>query len=181
MDENDDKPSSTDDEQSKSGFKLSKMLILGIVVVVAVVGVTAAFLMHMNNYAATSSNVTGANNTSTSVNQTQPVYQATWHNVTSFSGSRSTQHTFNIKGERFKIVMAATPYYNYRTNSLKVEISGPSGYSSVLGAGELNWMYREGVKNKEITVEVTGTPGTYTATVSSYYIRMWNVTVYDYY
>jgi hypothetical protein len=183
MDNNEDKPSSTDDKESKSGFKISKMSILIIVIVVAFVGVTAAFLIHMNNYAATvSNNAVISNNNSTAVNETQlEIKEPTWHNVTSFSGSRTAERTFNIKGDRFKMVMSATPYASYRSNTLKVEFNGPDGNSNVLGAGELSWGYREGVKTKEITIEVNGTPGSYTARVNSYYIKMWNITVYDYY
>lgn len=166
------------DKKSKPGFMASKTFIVTIVFIIAIVGLTAAFLMHMNNYA-----VTTANNTSTQVNETQNVtYEATWHNVTTLSGTKNELKTFPIKGERFKIVMSATPINNYGANSLKVDINGPSGSSSkIIGSGELNWKAKEAVSTKEVTVELTGTPGTYSATVKTNYIKNWTVTIYDYY
>lgn len=161
-------------EPEKTGMSSStKILIVAVVVLVAVLGIAGGALLTMNKGTATA-------NTPVSVSQSpeQVTYKADWHQVTSFSGVGDDYRSFSIKGQRFKIVMAATPAMNYNTNFMNVDISGTSG---IIGSGNLNWGPTDALSSKEKTVEVTGPPGTYYSQVRSKDLQSWTVTVYDYY
>lgn len=158
----------------KSGMSSStKLLIVVVVVLVAVLGIAAGALLTMNKG-------TTSANTPVSINQSseQVTYKADWHQVTSFSGVGDNYRSFSIKGQRFKIVMSATPTMNYNTNFMNVDISGTSG---IIGSGNLNWGPNDALSSKEKTVEVTGPSGTYYSQVRTKDLQSWTVTVYDYY
>ncbi|MCC7550819.1 MAG: zinc ribbon domain-containing protein [Methanobacterium sp.] len=158
----------------KTGMSSStKLLIVVVVILVAVLGIAAGALMQMNQETTTA-------NTPVSVSESseQVTYKADWHQVTSFSGTGDDYRTFSIKGERFKIVMSATPTLNYNTNYMNLDIMGSSG---TIGSGNLNWGPTDSLTTKEKTVEVTGNPGTYASDVTTKDLESWTVTVYDYY
>lgn len=160
---------------AKQGMSSStKWLIVIVVILVGVLGVTAGALL-MNQ-----GSKTVPNNTQTSVSESQEqvTYKADWHQVTSFSGVSDDYRSFSIKGQRFKIVMKATPTLNYNTNFMNVDISGTSG---IIGSGNLNWGPNDALSSKEKTVEFTGPSGTYYSDVSIKDLESWTVTVYDYY
>jgi len=158
----------------KTGMGSStKLLIVAVVVLIAILGVAAGALMTMNKDSTSA-------NTPVSVSQSpeQVTYKADWHQVTSFSGVSDDYRSFSIKGQRFKMVMSATPTMNYNTNFMNVDISGTSG---IIGSGNLNWGPTDALTNKEKTVEFTGPPGTYYSQVTTKDLQSWTVTVYDYY
>lgn len=157
----------------KEGMSSStKWLIVVVIILVGVLGVTAGAIM-MNKG-------TSSTNTPVSVSQSQEqvTYKADWHQVTSFSGVGDNFRSFSIKGQRFKIVMSATPTMNYNTNFMNVDISGTSG---IIGSGNLNWGPTDALSSKEKTIEVTGPPGTYSSHVTTKDLQSWTVVIYDYY
>jgi len=160
----------------KSGMPSStKLLIVVIVVLVAVLGIAAGVLMQSNQDANTAA---GNDQVSVSESQEKVTYKAEWHKVTSFSGIDDDYRSFTIKGEQFKVVMSATPTLNYNTNFMNIDVSDLSG---IVGSGELNWGPTDSLSTKEKTVKFTGSPGTYYLEVSTKDLESWTVTIYDYY
>ncbi|KUK72735.1 MULTISPECIES: zinc ribbon domain-containing protein [Methanobacterium] len=157
----------------KTGMSTStKLLIVAVIALVAILGVFAgAWVMNPSKTPA---------NTPVSVNESSEkvTYQADWHQVTSFSGVSDDYRSFQIKGQRFKVVMSATPTLNYNTNFMNVDVSGTSG---IIGTGNLNWGPDDALSSKEKTVEFTGPPGSYYSQVTTKDLQSWTVTVYDYY
>jgi len=159
-------------ESEKEGMKTStKALIVVCIVLVVALGITAGALFL---------NKGTSNNNPVSVNQSseQVTSTADWHQLTSFSGSGDDFRTFQTKGQRFKVVMSATPQLNYNTNFMNVDISGNG---QILASGNLNWNSTDALTTKEKTIEVTGSPGTYTSHVTTKDLQSWTVTIYDYY
>lgn len=158
----------------KEGMKSStKWLIAVVVILLGVFVVTAGALM-MNQ-----GTTTAPNNTQVSVNDSQEkVTQAKWHEVTSYSGIGDNYRSFSIKGDRFKVVMNATPTMNYNTNFMNVDISDAS---RIIGSGKINWGPTSAVTSKEKTIKITAAPGTYHADVNTKDLKRWTVTIYDYY
>lgn len=157
----------------KTGMSTStKLLIVAVIALVAILGVFAG--AWMMNPAKTPAN------TPVSVNESSEkvTYQADWHQVTSFSGVSDDYRSFQIKGQRFKVVMSATPTLNYNTNFMNVDVSGTSG---IIGSGNLNWGPNDDLSSKEKTIEFTAPPGNYYSHVTTKDLQSWNVTVYDYY
>lgn len=160
-------------QSEKEGMSTSiKALIILCIILVVALGLTAGALF-MNK---------GINsaNAPVSVNQSseQVTYQADWHQVNSFSGSGDDYRTFGIKGQRFKVVISATPKLNYNTNFMNIDISGNGG---VLASGNLNWGPNDALTSKEKNIEVTGPAGTYSSHVTTKDLQSWTVTIYDYY
>lgn len=158
----------------KEGMASStKLLIVVIVVLVAVLGIAAGALMQNNK-------AISPTNTPVSVTQSpeQVTYKADWHQVTSFSGVVDGYRSFSIKGQRFKVVMSATPTLNYNSNWINVFIQNSN---DVLTSGNLNWGANDALTSKEKTIEFSGPSGTYSCRVATKDIQSWTVTVYDYY
>ena len=103
-------------------------IIIAIIALVAILGVVAGAWMIKSSPPSTQLSF---NESSEKV-----TYQAGWHQVTSFSGVSDDYRSFQIQGQRFKIVMSATPTLNYNTNFMNVDVSGSSG---LIGSGDLNW------------------------------------------
>lgn len=159
-------------KSEKEGMRTStKVLIVVCIVLVVALGITAGALFL---------NKGTSNNNPVSVNQSSEQVTATadWHQLTSFSGSGDDFRTFQTKGQRFKVVMSATPQLNYNTNFMNVDISGNG---QILASGNLNWNSTDALTTKEKTIEVTGSPGTYTSHVTTKDLQSWTVTIYDYY
>ena len=152
--------------------KYSKTLIF-IVAMIALLGVTIEFLGFMNEYNEAKdpylSNFNQSNET---------IQKAGWHQVTNYTGIGNSSHAFTIKGEKFKVVINATPTRNYDTNFMDVDVKGAS---TILGSGKLNWGARSAVKSKEKTINITAPPGKYNINVHTKDLKKWKVTVYDYY
>jgi len=156
----------------KTGMSTSsKLLIVVCIVLVVVLGITAGTLF-LNKGTSTNNPV--------SVNQSAEKVTATadWHQLTSFSGSGDDFRTFQTKGQRFKVVMSATPKMNYNTNFINVDIKGND---QILATGNLNWGSTDALTTKEKTIEVAGSPGTYNSHVTTKDLQSWTVTIYDYY
>lgn len=154
----------------KEGMATStKVLIIACIVLVAGLGLTIGILWQSN-----------AANTPVSVSQSgeQVTYKASWHEVASFTGTSNDYRTFQTKGQRFKVVMSATPLMNYATNSMSVDISNSN---SILSSGSLDWGATDALTTKEKTIEITGPPGTYWVNVYANELESWTVKVYDYY
>jgi hypothetical protein len=151
----------------------SKILLVACIVLVLALGLTAGMLLSKND------EVSVVNNTTT-VNQTQPqiTYQATWHEIQSYSGYSDDYMSFNTKGSKFKVVMSATPLASYNTNYMGIDISNTN---NVLTSGSIDWTATESVNSKEKTIVVTSGPGTYWINVYTLDLDNWKVQVYDYY
>ncbi|BDZ71455.1 zinc ribbon domain-containing protein [Methanobacterium petrolearium] len=158
----------------KSGMSSStKLLIVVIVALVAILGITAGLLMQSNQDANTAND-----QLSVSESQEHVTYKAEWRKVTSFSGVDDDYRSFTIKGDQFKVVMSATPTMNYNTNFMNIDVSDLTG---IIGSGELNWGPTDALTTKEKTVKFTGSSGTYDIHVSTKDLESWTVTIYDYY
>ncbi len=153
----------------------TKILIIVCVILIAGLGVTAGALMQMNK----GSGTVAANTSSVSQSPTQVTNQATWHEITSFTGTTDDMRSFNTKGSQFKIVMSATPQQNYNTNSMQVDVSNSN--NNIITSGVINWSPTEAVTQKEKSIVVTSTPGTYYLTITTNSLASWTINVYDYY
>lgn len=153
----------------KEGMATStKVLIIACIVLVAGLGLTIGLLWQTNS----------ANPISVSQSGEQVTYKADWHEVASFSGTYNDYRSFQTKGQRFKVVLSATPLLNYATNSMSVDISNSN---SMLSSGSLDWGASDALTTKEKTIEVTGPPGTYWVNVYANELESWTVKIYDYY
>jgi len=164
-------PKNKEEHMSQS----TKILILVCVILVAGLGITAGALMQMNKSVGTV-----ATNTSTvTQSPTQVTNQATWHEITSFTGTADDIRSFSTKGNQFKVVMSATPQRNYNTNSMQVDISNSN--NNIITSGSLSWTPTEAISQKEKSIVVTTSPGTYYLTITTNSLASWTVNVYDYY
>jgi hypothetical protein len=150
----------------------TKILIVVCIILVAGLGITAGALIQMNKSGGSTSN-TG----SISQSPTQITNQATWHEITSYTGTSDDMRSFNTQGSQFKIVMSATPQQNYNTNSMQVDVSN----NNIITSGSIDWTATEAISQKEKTIVVTGSPGTYYLTTTTNSLASWTVSVYDYY
>ena len=125
----------------------TKILIVVCIILVAGLGITAGALMQMNK----NGGVVGTNTSSVNQSPTQVTNQGTWHEITSFSGTNNDMRSFNTQGNRFKIVMSATPQKNYNTNTMMVDISSTN--NNLITSGSLDWTSTEAVTQKEKTIE----------------------------
>lgn len=153
--------------------KNSKTLIF-IVAMVALLGVTIEFLGFMNEY----NEASGPYLTNLNQSNEQTIQKAQWHQVSNYTGTGNTHYSFTIKGEKFRLVLNATPTRNYNTNFMKVDVKDAR---NILDSGKLNWGPRSAVKSKEKTINVTAPPGKYYINVHTKDLKKWKVTVYDYY
>lgn len=162
-------------ESSRKGFlgKYSKIIILA-VVLVGLLGITAQFLLFVNDYNVATERYQHAFNQS----HGQAIKKAEWHRVANYTGIGNRSHSFSIKGEKFKVVINATPTINYNTNYMKVDVKDAK---KSIGSGELTWTSRSAVKSKEKTIKVTSSPGKHYIKVVTKDLKKWKVTVYDYY
>jgi len=153
----------------KEGMATStKVLIIACIVLVAGLGLAIGLLWQTNS------------GTPVSVSQTgeQVTYKASWHEVTSFTGTYNDYRSFQTKGKRFKVVMSATPILNYDTNSMTVDIFSNN---DILSSGSLDWGATDALTTKEKTIQLTGPPGTYWINIYALELESWTVKVYDYY
>ena len=153
----------------------TKILIVVCVILIAGLGVTAGALMQMNK----GSGTVATNTSSVSQSPTQVTNQATWHEITSFTGTTDDMRSFNTKGSQFKIVMSATPQQNYNTNSMQVDVSNSN--NNIITSGSISWTPTEAITQKEKSIIVTSNPGTYYLTTTTNSLASWTVNVYDYY
>jgi hypothetical protein len=153
----------------------TKILIVVCVILVAGLGITAGALMQMNK----SSGTVATNTSSVTQSPTQVTNQATWHEVTSFTGTADDMRSFSTKGNQFKVVMSATPQQNYNTNSMQVDVSNSN--NNLITSGSLSWTSTEAISQKEKSIVVTTSPGTYYLTITTNSLTGWTVNVYDYY
>ena len=153
----------------------TKILIVVCVILVAGLGISAGALMQMNK----SGGTVATNTSSATQSPTQVTNQATWHEIDSFSGTTDVTENFNIKGNMFKIDMIANPQLNYNTNTMSVTVLDSN--NNLITSGDIGWAPTEAVSQKEKTIQITGTPGTYSMAVSTNALQNWTVNIYDYY
>ena len=153
----------------------TKILIVVCVILVAGLGITAGALMQMNK----SGGTVATNTSSVSQSPTQVTNQATWHEITSFTGTTDDMRSFTTKGNQFKVVMSATPQQNYNTNSMQVDVSNSN--NNIITSSSIDWTPTEAVTQKEKSIVVTSTPGTYYLTITTNSLANWTINVYDYY
>lgn len=163
------------EESSKKGFlvKYSKIIIFA-VIMVGLLGVTAQFLLYVNDYNAASERNQFAFNQS----QEKTTPTAEWHQVANYTGKGNRSYSFSIKGEKFKVVINATPTRNYNTNYMKVDVKDSK---KSIGSGELTWGPRSAVKSKEKTIKVISRPGKHYINIQVKDLKKWQTTIYDYY
>lgn len=152
----------------------TKILIVVCIILVAGLGIAAGVLMQMDKTGNAASN-----NSFVTQSPTQVSNQESWHEVASFSGTTDGSGNFNIQGNMFKIVMTATPQLNFDTNSMTVDVSDSN--DNLITSGNIGWTPTEAISQKEKTIQITSTPGTYSLTVSTNALQNWTVNVYDYY
>jgi len=152
----------------------TKILIIVCIILVAGLGITACALMQMNKSGGTNSNPD-----SVSQSPTQITNQASWHEITSYTGTSDDMRSFITQGSQFKIVMSATPQQNYNTNSMQVDVSDSN--NNIITSSSIDWTATEAISQKEKTIVVTGSPGTYYLTTTTNSLSSWTVSVYDYY
>jgi uncharacterized membrane protein YbaN (DUF454 family) len=152
----------------------TKILIIVCIILVAGLGITAGALMQMNKSGGTNSNPD-----SVSQSPTQITNQASWHEITSYTGTSDDMRSFITQGSQFKIVMSATPQQNYNTNSMQVDVSDSN--NNIITSSSIDWTATEAISQKEKAIVVTGSPGTYYLTTTTNSLSSWTVSVYDYY
>ncbi|MGB9200769.1 zinc-ribbon domain-containing protein [Methanobacterium sp.] len=152
----------------------TKILIVVCIILVAGLGITAGALIQMNKSGGTNSNPD-----SVSQSPTQVTNQASWHEITSYTGTSNDMRSFNSQGSQFKIVMSATPLQNYNTNSMQVDVSNTN--NNIITTSSIDWTATEAISQKEKTIVVTASPGTYYLTTTTNSLSSWTVSVYDYY
>jgi uncharacterized membrane protein YbaN (DUF454 family) len=152
----------------------TKILIVVCIILVAGLGITAGALIQMNKSGGTNSNPS-----SVSQSPTQVTNQATWHEITSYTGTSDDMRSFNTQGSQFKIVMSATPQQNYNTNSMQVDVSNSN--NNIITSSSIDWTATEAISQKEKTIVVTASPGTYYLTTTTNSLASWTISVYDYY
>ena len=152
----------------------TKILIIVCIILVAGLGITAGALMQMNKSGGTNSNPD-----SVSQSPTQITNQASWHEITSYTGTSDDMRSFITQGSQFKIVMSATPQQNYNTNSMQVDVSDSN--NNIITSSSIDWTATEAISQKEKAIVVTGSPGTYYQTTTTNSLSSWTVSVYDYY
>jgi hypothetical protein len=152
----------------------TKILIVVCIILVAGLGISAGALMQINKSGGTVSNPGSVSQTPTQVTN-----QATWHEITSYTGTSDDTRSFNTKGSQFKIVMSATPQKNYNINSMQVDVSNSN--NNIITSGSMDWTATEAISQKEKTIVVTASPGTYYLTTTTNSLASWTVSVYDYY
>ena len=152
----------------------TKILIVVCIILVAGLGITAGALMQMNKSGGSTSNPG-----SVSQSPTQVTNQGTWHEITSYTGTSDDMRSFNTQGSQFKIVMSATPQQNYNTNSMQLDVSNSN--NNIITSGSIDWTATEAISQKEKTIVVTGSPGTYYLTTTTNSLASWTVSLYDYY
>lgn len=149
-------------------------MIVVIVVLVAVLGVTAGMLFQKP-----SQNIILPSNTTTSTATPQSnVYQPTWHQVATYTGPGSVNSVFSIKGNQFKVTMSAVPKITYNTNYLDV---GVASGNYLVGRGSLTWSSNENPDKKENVIQVSQGSGTYEIGIVPTDVESYTVTVWDYY
>ena len=161
--------------KEESMAKSTKILIVVCVILIAGLGISIGVLMQMNKGEGT----VIVNNSTVTQSPTQVSNQESWHEIASFSGADNGTGDFVTQGNMFKIVMTANPQLNFNTNSMTVDVSDSN--DNVIGSGNIQWAPTEAISQKEKTIEIKDTPGTYSVAETIYAIKNWTVDVYDYY
>jgi hypothetical protein len=159
----------------KTGMKTStKLLIIGVIALVAVLGIAVGAFMQMNKQSS-------VNNAPVSINQssdTQQTSQSSWHEVTTITNPTEGIVSFNIKGEQCKIVISATPIVNYQMNILSVDLLKNN---VAVGTDYISWTATESPNTKENTPVSSAGPGNYQVNIHVTDLETWKIKVYDYY
>jgi len=115
------------------------------------------------------------------VNQTssEVVNSDKWHEIDSFSGVSDDAASFTTRGSQFKIVASATPLKNYDTNILNLDVSDSN--NNQISSSEIDWTSTEAVREKQKTIIIKASPGTYGINIYAKELSSWNIKVYDYY
>lgn len=153
----------------------TKVLIIAIIILVGILGVVGGMILF-------GSQATPVNNSSPVINETTPQPTTTtagWHQITSYSGVSTEFHTFNVQGNKVKVVMKATPNNKNTSSHMTTDIISSEGIIS--NTGSISWNSTSPVTTKEKTLEATVEPGICTLHIFTGELQQWTVIVYDYY
>ncbi|AEG19165.1 zinc ribbon domain-containing protein [Methanobacterium paludis] len=164
------------ENSSNDGLKLSSpVFIVAFVILVAGLGLvlTSGTLLQMNTGAA-AANIPTVYAQSSEIVTNQP----TWHQIATYTEPDRGVMNFNIQGQKFKVVMSATPPLDNQLNILNVDLLKDN---SALTNGLISWNPTESITTKERTIEAFTGPGNYQVNIYVTKLKNWKVTVYDYY
>jgi hypothetical protein len=166
---------SNQETSSNSGIKASQVFIIAFVILVAGLGLvlTSGTLLQMNTGAA-AANIPTVYAQSSEIVTNQP----TWHQIATYTELDRGVMNFNIQGQKFKVIMSATPPLDNQLNILNVDLLKDN---SALTNGLISWNPTESVTTKERTIEAFTGPGNYQVNIYVTKLKNWKVTVYDYY
>lgn len=148
-----------------------KALMVVCVILMAGIGVTAAYLLQKPAD-------TNAQVSPTTQSPNSQLNQPAWHQVAVYTGPDAVNGTFSIQGRRFKVIMFAAPMITYKTNYIDVAI-GSGDY--MVDSGTLSWTATESPAKKETMITVSQGQGIYNIEINPTDIQNYNVTVWDYY
>jgi uncharacterized protein HemX len=150
-----------------------KILIAICAVLIIGLGLVSGMLMQKNS--------TSPSTEAVVVNQTsaEVVNSDKWHEIDSFSGFSDDAASYRIKGNQFKIVASATPLKNYDTNMLSLDVSDNN--NNQITSAEIDWASTEAITEKQKTIIIKSSPGTYWINIYAKDLSSWNIKVYDYY
>lgn len=158
-----------------------KALIVICVVLVAGIGITAGMLLQ-NPASSVANNSKQDHVVTTTQSSDTQTYQPTWHKVAVYTGPGEDYGSFTIKGNQFKVTMAAVPAITYTTNYLDVYVyEGDTIGLNTVGSGTLSWSETANPDKKEDSILVSRGSGIYTLDILPTDIDNYAVTVWDYY
>lgn len=173
-------------------------LLIGlIIIIIAIIGITAIFGFSVFNQSFDSNSIQsifsssnssdeevstlgndknqfGSNNSSSS---DEGMDNKSWHKIGSYSGVWDNTITLTNGGNRIKLVSSAMPVKNYADNYMLTTVS-KNGYS--VGSSKLSWNSRSAVATKTKNIEFSGS-GTHYIYISAYELQYWNLEIYEYY
>ena len=162
-------------EKNEGMSKTVKGLIIACVILIAGIGVAAGMLL--TNPSTNTTIYQVAPNTASQTPTTQQ-YQATWHEIATYTGPGEVNSAFSIRGSQFKVTMSAVPMITYNTNYLDV---GVASGNYLVGRGSLSWTSNENPNKKEAVIPVSQGSGSYSIGIVPTDIESYRVTVWDYY
>ncbi len=161
------------DYNNKGSSRNIKILIAICAILLIGFGLVSGMLLQKNN-ASPSNDAVVVNQTSSEV-----VNSDKWHEIDSFSGVSDDAASFTTRGNQFKIVASATPLKNYDTNMLSLDVTDNN--NNQITSAEIDWTSTEAITEKQKTIIIKSSPGTYWINIYAKDLSSWNIKVYDYY
>jgi len=154
----------------------TKVLIIACIVLVGILGVTVGVLIQMNNDPLINQSVNNQIDQNTASNSQKT--QMTWHEVTTIKNPTKGTLSFDIQGEKCKLIISATPIVNYEENILVVDLFKDN---VAVASPYVSWSATETPSSKEDTVVSSAGPGNYEMEIFPNNLEKWTIKVYDYY